>query len=125
MVPQIAVLPIPSQIAEKGIGYGSLQKKGQKGESPTGLGSSSIPVPSIPGRESRNTPASRAGLSKRLADLTFAQKMLEWEKKKHLGLETKREFVFRELAEWYLGLPRVQAKRSCAMDVSRMAVLVG
>lgn len=66
----------------------------------------------------------KAGESKRLADTIFAQKILEWEKKRHLGLETKREFVFRELAEWYLGLPRVQAKRSYAQDVSRMAVLL-
>ena len=66
----------------------------------------------------------KAGESKRLADTIFAQKILEWEKKRHLGLETKREFVFRELAEWYLGLPRVQAKRSYAMDVSRMAALL-
>jgi len=66
----------------------------------------------------------KAGESKRLADTIFAHKILEWEKKRHLGLETKREFVFRELAEWYLGLPRVQAKRSYAQDVSRMAVLL-
>ncbi|NIM97842.1 MAG: tyrosine-type recombinase/integrase [candidate division Zixibacteria bacterium] len=45
-----------------------------------------------------------AGLSKRLAKQIFAQKMLEWEKKKHLGLETKKDYTFRELVDWYLNL---------------------
>jgi integrase len=49
--------------------------------------------------------------------------MLVWEKKKHLGLEEKREYLFRELADWYLGLPRVKQKRSYDQDVSRMTTL--
>ncbi|PJC73507.1 MAG: hypothetical protein CO013_06690, partial [Syntrophobacterales bacterium CG_4_8_14_3_um_filter_58_8] len=39
----------------------------------------------------------KIGYSKRMADLAFGRKMLEWEKKKHLGLEKKEEYLFREL----------------------------
>jgi integrase len=65
----------------------------------------------------------KAGHGKRLADAIFAQKMLDWEKKKHLGLEKKKDYTFRELADWYLGMPKVKQKRSYAQDVSRMTIL--
>jgi|GEM_PF-3360774 len=55
---------------------------------------------------------------------TIGTRRRERGKKRRLGSETKREFVFQELGEWYLGLPRVHAKRSYAMDISRMAVLL-
>jgi integrase len=65
----------------------------------------------------------KAGLSKRLADLTFAQKMLEWEKKKHLGLERKEEYLFRELVDWYLKLPVAMKKKSYNKDEQRGEIL--
>ena len=48
--------------------------------------------------------------NKRVAELAYGKKMLEWEKKKHLGLEKKKEYTFRELVDWYLDLPRVKEK---------------
>jgi len=65
----------------------------------------------------------KAGQSKRLAERTFAKKMLDWEKKKHLGLETKKEYAFRELIDWYLDLPKVKEKRSYNDDLSRSVIL--
>jgi len=67
---------------------------------------------------------SKAGASKRLADLTFAQKMLDWEKKKHLGLERKDEYLFRELINWYLKLPVALKKKSFDKDEQRGAILI-
>ena len=61
--------------------------------------------------------------SKRLADLAFGKKMIEWEKRKHLGLETKRAYTFRELIDWYLNLPSVKEKKSYRDDVSRAFTL--
>lgn len=60
----------------------------------------------------------KAGHSKRVADLAFSQKALEWDKKKHLGLETKKEYTFRELVDWYLTLPKVKQKKSFSSDIS-------
>ena len=65
----------------------------------------------------------KIGHSKRLADLAFAQKMLEWEKKKHLGLERKEEYLFRELVDWYLKLPVAMKKKSYNKDEQRGAIL--
>ncbi len=65
----------------------------------------------------------KVGQSKRLADLAFAQKMLDWEKKKHLGLERKKEYAFRELADWYLTLPAARKKRSFNKDEQRSKLL--
>ncbi len=47
----------------------------------------------------------KVGFSKKLADLAFAKKMLEWQEQKHLGLEKKKEYKFGELVDWYLSLP--------------------
>jgi integrase len=65
----------------------------------------------------------KAGHSKRVADLAFAKKTLEWDKKKHLGLETKKEYTFRELVDWYLTLPKVKQKKSFTHDMSRITIL--
>jgi integrase len=54
----------------------------------------------------------KIGFSKRLADRAFAKKMLEWQERKHLGLEKKKEYTFRELADWYLSLPGTNRVRS-------------
>ena len=54
----------------------------------------------------------KAGHSKRVADLAFAKKTLEWDKKMHLGLETKKEYTFRDLVDWYLTLPVAKKKKS-------------
>jgi integrase len=66
----------------------------------------------------------KAGQSKRLADRAFANKMVEWEKKKHLGLEAKKDFKFVELVHWYLGLPVAKKKKSYVKDVERSKHLV-
>jgi len=63
------------------------------------------------------------GASKRLAELAFAKKMLEWEKKKHLGLESKKEYTFGELVDWYLELPVAKKKKSYDKDVERSKIL--
>lgn len=61
--------------------------------------------------------------NKRVAELAYVKKMLEWEKKKHLGLEKKKEYTFRELVDWYLGLPKVKQKRSYKDDIGRAETL--
>jgi integrase len=53
-----------------------------------------------------------AGFSKRLANSIFAKKMLDWAKKKHLGLEARKDLTFSELADWYLELPGTQRLRT-------------
>jgi integrase len=65
----------------------------------------------------------KIGHSKRMADLAFGRKMLEWEKKKHLGLEKKEEYLFRELVEWYLKLPVAMKKKSFNKDEQRSEIL--
>ncbi|MCK4389817.1 MAG: hypothetical protein KAV83_06230 [Desulfobacterales bacterium] len=65
----------------------------------------------------------KAGHGKRLADLAFGKKMIEWEKKKHLGLESKREYSLAELVDWYLELPKVKRKKSYKDDVGRAKIL--
>ena len=52
------------------------------------------------------------GFSKRQAERAFAKKMLEWQERKHLGLEKKKEYIFRELADWYLSLPKTKQVKS-------------
>ena len=65
----------------------------------------------------------KAGHSKRFADLSFAKKILEWDKKKHLGLETKKEYTFRELVDWYLALPMTKKKKSYNKDLERSKII--
>ena len=52
------------------------------------------------------------GYSKRLANRVFAKKMLEWQTRKHLGLETRKDYHFREVVDWYLGLPQTRSLKS-------------
>ena len=54
----------------------------------------------------------KVSFSKKVAELAFAKKMLEWQKQKHLGLEKRKEYTFRELVDWYLSLPRANQVRS-------------
>lgn len=54
----------------------------------------------------------KVGFSKKFAELAFAKSTLEWQKKKHLGLEKNREYKFGELTDWYLSLPRTSQIRS-------------
>jgi integrase len=54
----------------------------------------------------------KVGFSKRRAERAFAKKMVEWEKRKHLGLEKKKEYLFRELVDWYLSLPAASRLKS-------------
>jgi integrase len=61
--------------------------------------------------------------NKRVAELAYGKQMLEWEKKKHLGLEKKKEYTFRELVDWYLGLPKVKQKKSYKDDRERAEIL--
>jgi len=65
----------------------------------------------------------KVGHSKRVAELAFAQKELEWDKKKHLGLETKKEYTFRELVDWYLTLPVAKKKKSYNKDEQRSKII--
>jgi integrase len=39
------------------------------------------------------------------AEAVFQQKMTEWRKKIHLGVEAKKDYTVRELIDWYLDLP--------------------
>lgn len=54
----------------------------------------------------------KVGSSKKLAELAFAKKMLEWQERKHLGLIKKREYTFGELVDWSLTLPRTNQVKS-------------
>jgi hypothetical protein len=49
--------------------------------------------------------------SKALARRVYQQKLVEWERKKHLKLEAKKEYTFGELLEWYLDHPKAERKR--------------
>jgi len=54
----------------------------------------------------------KVGFSKRLAELAFSKRMVEWQERKHLGLQKRQEYLFRELADWYLALPRTNQVKS-------------
>jgi len=49
--------------------------------------------------------------SKRLAKRVYQQKLIEWERKKHLKLEAKKEYTFGELLKWYLDHPKARGRR--------------
>jgi len=53
-----------------------------------------------------------AGFSIRAAQKVHMQKILEWERKKSRGCATHKDYLFRELAAWYLDLPRTRKIRS-------------
>ncbi len=54
----------------------------------------------------------KVGFSRRLAELAFSKRMLEWQERKHLGYKERKEYSFRQLADWYLSLPRTNAVKS-------------
>jgi integrase len=56
----------------------------------------------------------KVGLSQKLAERAFHQKMLKWQERKVLGLEKKRDYTFAELADWYLSLPKTAQIKSVA-----------
>ena len=55
-----------------------------------------------------------AGLSKKEANTLLAEKMLEWEKKKQRGIESRKDLSFSDLVDWYLGLVSTKRLRSYA-----------
>lgn len=61
--------------------------------------------------------------SKRLATRVYQQKLIEWEKKKHLGLEVKKEYTFGELLKWYLNHPKAKRKKTHLRDVEMSKIL--
>ena len=61
--------------------------------------------------------------SKLLATRVYQQKLIEWERKKHLKLEVKKEYTFGELLEWYLDHPKAKRKRTYARDVEMGRIL--
>lgn len=65
----------------------------------------------------------RVSHQKKVAELAHGKRMLDWEKKKHLGLEKKKEYSFRELVDWYLGLPKVKAKKTYRDDQGKAEIL--
>jgi len=54
----------------------------------------------------------KVGFSKKVANRAFAKKMLEWEQQKFLGLKKGKNYLFRELADWYLSLPKTREVKS-------------
>ncbi|MGD0626082.1 MAG: site-specific integrase [Thermodesulfobacteriota bacterium] len=54
----------------------------------------------------------KVGSSKRVAELAFSKRMLEWQERKHLGLAKKKEYLFGEVVDWYLSLPRTNQIKS-------------
>lgn len=61
--------------------------------------------------------------SKTLAKRVYQQKLVEWERKKHLKLEAKKEYTFRELLEWYLDHPKAKRKKTYLRDVEMSRIL--
>ena len=49
---------------------------------------------------------------KKIAERAFAKKMLEWEQQKFLGLKKRKDYLFRELVDWYLSLPKTGQLKS-------------
>jgi len=101
---------------------GVYRRKNKHGE-PCGPWIIQYPVKVDPQTGKVRYTSEKSGHGKRLADLAFAQKMLEWEKKKHLGLEKRKDYLFRELADWYLTLPVAKKKKSYNKDEQRAKIL--
>jgi hypothetical protein len=62
-------------------------------------------------------------VSKRLAKRVYQQKLIEWERKKHLKLEAKKEYTFGGLLEWYLDHPRAKRKKTYLRDIEMGRIL--
>ena len=101
--------PIPNIKEDDGMGVYRRKDKSGKYYGPY---IAQFPVSIDPSTGKMKYKAIAVGHSKRLANKIFAEKMLEWEKKKHLGLEKKKDFLFRELIEWYLGLPGTKSLKT-------------
>ena len=61
--------------------------------------------------------------SKTLAKRVYQQKLVEWERKKHLKLEAKKEYTFGQLLEWYLDHPKAKRKKTYLRDVEMSRIL--
>jgi len=61
--------------------------------------------------------------SKRFATRVYQHKLVEWEKKKHLGLEVKKEYTFGELLKWYLDHPKAKRKKTYLRDIEMSKIL--
>ena len=61
--------------------------------------------------------------SKTLAKRVYQQKLVEWERKKHLKLEAKKEYTFGELLEWYLEHPKAKRKKTYLRDIEMGRIL--
>jgi len=51
------------------------------------------------------------------------EKLVEWEKKKHLKQESKKEYTFSELLDWYLDHPRAKRKKTYLRDIEMSVIL--
>ena len=54
--------------------------------------------------------------SKTLARRVYQQKLVEWERKKHLKLDPKKEYAFSDLLDWYLDHPKAKRKKTYHRD---------
>ena len=61
--------------------------------------------------------------SKTLARRVYQQKLVEWERKKYLKQEVKKEYTFGELVEWYLDHPKAKRKKTYLRDIEMGKVL--
>jgi len=61
--------------------------------------------------------------SKVLAKRVYQQKLIEWERKKYLKLEAKKEYAFGELLEWYLEHPKAKRKKTYLRDIEMGRIL--
>lgn len=61
--------------------------------------------------------------SKTLATTVFQEKSVDFERKKYLHLEKKREYTFGELLKWYLKHPKAKRKKTYKRDIE-MGILL-
>lgn len=61
--------------------------------------------------------------SKTLAKRIQQQKLIEWERKKHLRIEVGKEYTFGELLKWYLDHPKAKRKKTYLRDIEMSEVL--
>jgi integrase len=61
--------------------------------------------------------------SKNLARRVYQQKLVEWERKKYLKQEAKKEYTFGDLLEWYLDHPKAKRKKTYVRDIEMGKIL--
>ena len=61
--------------------------------------------------------------SKTLAARVYQQKLVEWERKKNLHIEVKKEYTFGELLKWYLDHPKAKRKKTYRRDIEMGMIL--